>query len=41
MSLNYSEIKAWAELTGTTPTSWEVSVLKRIDQVFLTEAAKK
>lgn len=33
--ISYSEIKAWADLTGAEPTPWEVSLLKRLDQVTL------
>jgi hypothetical protein len=41
MSLTYSEIQAWAELTKSEPAAWEVDVIKQIDRVFLTEAFKK
>ena len=41
LPLTYSEILAWAQLTGTEPTSWEVDVLKTIDRAFITEACKK
>jgi hypothetical protein len=39
--LNYSEIKAWADLTHSDPTAWEISVIKSIDRTFLTEGMKK
>ena len=29
--LTYSEMNAWAHLTGTAPTPWEVAVLKALD----------
>ena len=41
LPLNYSEIQAWAQLTRTEPTAWEVTVIKQIDRVYLTEANKK
>lgn len=41
MALSFSEIKAWAELTHSEPTAWEVGVIKQIDRVYLTEANKK
>ena len=41
LPLTYSEIKAWAELTKTEPTAWEIEALKRIDQAYLTETNKK
>jgi hypothetical protein len=31
----YSEISAWASLTGQRPTAWEVSILRRIDIAYL------
>lgn len=33
--ISYSEIRAWADLTGADPTPWEVSLLKRLDMVTL------
>ena len=41
MSINYSEIKAWTDLTHSEPTAWEVEALKSIDRAFLAEAFKK
>lgn len=41
MPLSYSEIKAWSELTKTEPEAWEVDVIKQIDRVYMSEAAKK
>jgi hypothetical protein len=41
LPLTYSEIQAWAQLTRTDPTAWEIQVIKSIDRVFLTEAMKK
>jgi len=41
MALSYSELEAWAHLTKTDPTAWEISVIKALDRVFLTEAGKK
>jgi hypothetical protein len=36
----YSEILAWAALTGQRPSPWEVAVLKRLDGVYLEVTAK-
>jgi hypothetical protein len=41
MPLSYSEIKAWAELTHSEPTAWEVDCLKQIDRIYMTEVNKK
>lgn len=41
MPLSFSEIQAWAHLTKTDLSAWEVSALKQIDQAFLLEAMKK
>jgi len=38
---SYGELFAWAQLTKTSPTAWEVSVIKAIDRVFISEAIKK
>lgn len=38
-SISYSEILAWSFLTQQRPTPWEISVLKRLDDVFLRHAA--
>lgn len=38
-ALSYSEILAWATLTRVAPTPWEVSVIKRLDAVYLCHAA--
>lgn len=38
--LSYSEIKAWAELTGNIPEAWEVETIKELDRVFLKEISK-
>lgn len=34
-SLPYSEILAWATLTGSYLTPWEVSVIKQLDNAWL------
>jgi len=31
LPLSYSDMKAWAELTGKQPQHWEIDVLKQID----------
>ncbi len=36
--LSWRDIKDWAELTGVKPTSWEVSVIKAMDKVYLATA---
>ena len=41
LPLTYSEIRAWAELTKTSPTAWEIDALKRIDRAYLTEMNKR
>jgi hypothetical protein len=41
MPLTYSEIQAWAELTKTDPTAWEVMAIKQIDRVYIQEVNKK
>jgi len=41
LPLTFSEIRAWAELTQTEPTAWEVDVIKILDRVYLNEAMKK
>lgn len=32
--LSYSEIKAWAQLTGNEPTPLEVKAIRQIDHLF-------
>lgn len=39
-ALPYSEIMAWVALSGERPSSWEISVLKRLDGVYLEATAK-
>ncbi|MDD4390196.1 MAG: hypothetical protein PHW03_05270 [Eubacteriales bacterium] len=39
--LTYNEIQAWANLTKSEPTAWEVEAIKLIDRKFLEEAMKK
>jgi len=41
MPLTYSEIKAWAELTKCEPMAWEVEILKKIDNIFVSKAGEK
>ena len=41
LPLSYSEIQAWAQLTRTEPTGWEISVIKQIDREYLKESNKK
>jgi hypothetical protein len=41
MPLQYSEIWAWIRLTKIELDNWELSVIKRIDSLFLSEAMKK
>lgn len=40
-SLSYTEMLAWARLTGKQLMVWEVETLKRIDAVYITEAMRK
>jgi hypothetical protein len=36
----YSEIDAWARLTGQRPTAIEVGILKRLDRLYILVTAK-
>ena len=38
--LTYSEMAAWARLTGADPGPWEVALLKHLDGVYLDIQAK-
>lgn len=38
--ITFSEIAAWAQLTGNAPSSWEVSLLKRLDLAYLARQGK-
>jgi hypothetical protein len=40
LAISYSEMKAWAEMTGADPSPWEVSVLERMDTASLAATAK-
>jgi hypothetical protein len=40
-AISYAEIDAWARLTGSSPTPWEVSVLRRLDVAYLNHLAEK
>lgn len=40
MSISYSEIYAWVELTKADPSPWEIGLLKQLDHIYLTEAYK-
>ena len=33
--ITYEQIKAWKELTETPISSWEVTVIKRVDTVYM------
>jgi hypothetical protein len=33
--ISWSDLKAWAELTGRTPRPWEVHLLRKLDRVRL------
>lgn len=37
--ITYSEIAAWAQLTGETPLPWEVKAIKALDAEFLLSAS--
>lgn len=41
MPLTYTEMDAWARLTGNDPTAWEITVIKKLDREYLTEINKK
>lgn len=36
--ITYTELQAWKELTETPLSSWDIQVLKRLDQVYLRTA---
>lgn len=38
--LSFSEIAAWAGLTGSAPRPWEVEALKAMDRAYLASVAK-
>lgn len=38
--LTYSEIAAWAALTGIEPSPWEISILRRLDRTYLASRAE-
>lgn len=38
--LTFSEIAAWAGLTGSAPRPWEVEALKAMDRAYLASVAK-
>jgi hypothetical protein len=39
--ISFSEVKAWSEMTGVTPTPWEVTLLKRLDSFYLSIMVKR
>lgn len=39
--ISYTEIQAYAELTGNDLAPWEVEAIKMLDQVFIREQAKQ
>jgi hypothetical protein len=40
LAISFTEMKAWAEMTGADPSPWEVSVLERMDAASLAAMAK-
>lgn len=40
LAIPFSEMKAWAEITGAHPNPWEISVLERMDAAALAASAK-
>ena len=39
-ALTYSEILAWAALTGSDPVPWEIQIIKALDGAWLTSREK-
>jgi hypothetical protein len=39
--ISFSDLLAWARLTGRRPMAWDVAVLRRIDGVFLEILSKR
>ena len=39
--IGWSDLAAWASLTGRSPTPWEVSVLRSLDRVLREQAGSK
>lgn len=39
--ISFSEIEAWAKLTGADPLPWEVRAIKAMDMAYLNELAKR
>lgn len=39
--ITFQEIDAWARLTDSRPTPWEIEQLLRLDQIWLSETAKR
>lgn len=39
--ISFQDIESWARLTGNQLTSFEVQLLRRLDEVFLVETSKK
>lgn len=39
--IKYRDIQAWAELSGSNPTPWEVGLLRRLDREYLMYLAEK
>ncbi|MCY1042711.1 hypothetical protein OV208_15410 [Corallococcus sp. bb12-1] len=39
--ISFQDIESWARLTGSRPTSFEVQLLRRLDEAFLVETSKK
>lgn len=38
--ISYCEMQAWAQLTGQTPTPFEVGIVKELDALFMAQHAK-
>ena len=41
LPISFSEMKAWAEMTGAEPSYWEISVIERMDVAALAAMHKK
>lgn len=41
LPIGFGEIKAWAELTGTCPSPWEVQAIRSLDREYLAFSAEQ
>lgn len=41
LPLSWSDVAAWAALTGNLPSPWELTAIFRLDEVYLVETAER